>query len=504
MLVLLLAVLAFSMCTSVSANAAKPSWYQANIGRKTLAKGEKLKITFTNTSKVTYRFTSSNKSVIKVGKKSGVIKALKKGKAYITITATRKKGKKKQVFKKKIKIEVYNLKRSGDKELSLVQSTGKTLKLKGMPNWKKRNIVWSTSDVNIVSVADTGKIKAMGPGTATVSAVYENCLTFQWKVTVTAQTRKSASSVVLINKIGSYAVVSLDQLFEDDIKTKVTGAWYTVTNPSLGGVSGGRYSAYNAGTNVVVGHFGPYVKNFIIRSIRWNAHRGLLDLAPENTVQAYEKAALAGAYSIECDVQVTSDGEFVLYHDHNLTSLTDTTATTTAKKRIGGNTLAEVRALNIVKGNGITAGIAYKIPTLDEYLTICKRYGCIADIELKAYWDDPITYNSSLTAEEKAAMKPAARQALMQKLYQKIAAHGMLGQTVISTFSNLYVTEFYNSTKNLGYVLPIAGLDADSVTAAKQCGFPGNLDVAPMGVHQTCDWNPVIGQKGISRNTYRS
>jgi glycerophosphoryl diester phosphodiesterase len=55
------------------------------------------------------------------------------------------------------------------------------------------------------------------------------------------------------------------------------------------------------------------------------AHRGLHDRSKgifENTLSAAE-AAIAGGFSIECDVQATADGEAVVFHDHTLERLTD-------------------------------------------------------------------------------------------------------------------------------------------------------------------------------------
>src|SRR5262245_570862 len=55
------------------------------------------------------------------------------------------------------------------------------------------------------------------------------------------------------------------------------------------------------------------------------AHRGLHDAAHgiiENTPSAFT-AAVAGNYAIECDLQVTADGEAVVHHDAALGRLTD-------------------------------------------------------------------------------------------------------------------------------------------------------------------------------------
>jgi glycerophosphoryl diester phosphodiesterase len=55
------------------------------------------------------------------------------------------------------------------------------------------------------------------------------------------------------------------------------------------------------------------------------AHRGLHDAAKgivENTASAF-RAAIAGDYSIECDVQISADGEAMVHHDDALGRLTD-------------------------------------------------------------------------------------------------------------------------------------------------------------------------------------
>lgn len=49
------------------------------------------------------------------------------------------------------------------------------------------------------------------------------------------------------------------------------------------------------------------------------AHRGLFDqkLAPENSLEAFRRA-VEGGYGIELDVQLTSDGQLVVFHDESL------------------------------------------------------------------------------------------------------------------------------------------------------------------------------------------
>ncbi len=72
------------------------------------------------------------------------------------------------------------------------------------------------------------------------------------------------------------------------------------------------------------------------------AHRGLHDAAAgviENTRSAFE-AAIAGNYGIECDVQISADGEAMVHHDDALGRLTEGNA---ALKSLDAAALKQVR-----------------------------------------------------------------------------------------------------------------------------------------------------------------
>jgi glycerophosphoryl diester phosphodiesterase len=53
------------------------------------------------------------------------------------------------------------------------------------------------------------------------------------------------------------------------------------------------------------------------------AHRGFRDVFPQNTIAAVEGASRLGTDRIEIDVEATSDGEIVVFHDAALDDLTD-------------------------------------------------------------------------------------------------------------------------------------------------------------------------------------
>ncbi len=89
------------------------------------------------------------------------------------------------------------------------------------------------------------------------------------------------------------------------------------------------------------------------------AHRGYHDLNVtrwENTLSAFE-AAVNHDFSIECDVQLTSDGQVVVFHDSTLERLTGTSGLAREK------TAAELTSLSI-------GGTQDRVPRLTDMLDL--------------------------------------------------------------------------------------------------------------------------------------
>lgn len=88
------------------------------------------------------------------------------------------------------------------------------------------------------------------------------------------------------------------------------------------------------------------------------AHRGLFDqkLAPENSLESFKRAVGAG-YGIELDVQLTSDGKLVVFHDESL-------------KRMCGVDLKLWNCSYSELGQYYLSGSSEKIPTFDNVLKI--------------------------------------------------------------------------------------------------------------------------------------
>ncbi len=96
------------------------------------------------------------------------------------------------------------------------------------------------------------------------------------------------------------------------------------------------------------------------------AHRGARSIAPENTIEAFEKAIVLGADGIECDVHMSLDGVPVVIHDETLDR------TTAGHGLVADFTAEQLRALGV--------------PTLEETLE-CLPERAVINVELKVVND---------------------------------------------------------------------------------------------------------------------
>ena len=111
------------------------------------------------------------------------------------------------------------------------------------------------------------------------------------------------------------------------------------------------------------------------------AHRGLSALAPENTLPAYRLAGEYGFWGAECDISQTADGVWVLMHDKTVDRMTD------GEGLVSNFTYEELSALTVDAGNNIEQFPGTKVPTLVEYLDVCREYGLHPVIEIKEVVD---------------------------------------------------------------------------------------------------------------------
>ena len=147
------------------------------------------------------------------------------------------------------------------------------------------------------------------------------------------------------------------------------------------------------------------------------AHRGVSGIELENTLSAFVAAGNRSYYGIESDVHKTADGKFVIIHDDHTGRVSDT------RYEVEETDFDLLRSLELHDKSGY-ASVDMRIPTLSEYITVCKRYGKVAVLELK----------NSFTKEEVSA------------ICAEIAELDYIGSTTFISFdfNNLvYVREDY-------------------------------------------------------------
>lgn len=118
------------------------------------------------------------------------------------------------------------------------------------------------------------------------------------------------------------------------------------------------------------------------------AHRGLSGLEPENSVPAFIAAGNRSYYGIETDVHVTKDGKFVVIHDDDTDRvagefLSVEGSTYEALRKVVLSDLCRLEIEAGVKKKGLKKRKELFIPSLEDYIAICKKYEKRCILELK-------------------------------------------------------------------------------------------------------------------------
>ncbi|MGM9765790.1 MAG: glycerophosphodiester phosphodiesterase [Candidatus Cryptobacteroides sp.] len=120
---------------------------------------------------------------------------------------------------------------------------------------------------------------------------------------------------------------------------------------------------------------------------RLQAHRGISNRFPENTLISFTEAGKVPVYrGMETDVQMTSDGVLVCMHDKTLDRTAD------AEGKVSDYTFSQLQEFWIDGGYGW--GDEYratsKIPLFSDYLEVCLQTGLIPYVELKQLQGDGV------------------------------------------------------------------------------------------------------------------
>lgn len=113
-------------------------------------------------------------------------------------------------------------------------------------------------------------------------------------------------------------------------------------------------------------------------NVKMIAHRGLSGLERENTCAAFVAAGNRETYwGIETDIHCTADGKFVIIHDDTTTRVSGVEMT------VEETDFDTLRSLHLLDKEREGTRWDLVLPTLEEYISICKKYEKVAVLELK-------------------------------------------------------------------------------------------------------------------------
>jgi glycerophosphoryl diester phosphodiesterase len=161
-------------------------------------------------------------------------------------------------------------------------------------------------------------------------------------------------------------------------------------------------------------------------------------LAPENTIPAFKKAIELGCDGIELDVQLTKDGQVVVFHDSFLTRTTDGIGF------VNETTLEELKKLDA--GRYFSESFkGTKIPSLAEVFDLLNPYRLTLIIELKG-----------------------KQETLEYKVAELIKAYNFQDRAVVSSYNYSYLNNIKSSYVDIRTEVDIVWTFEDVVSLAKR------------------------------------
>ena len=222
------------------------------------------------------------------------------------------------------------------------------------------------------------------------------------------------------------------------------------------------------------------------------AHRGGRDIRPENTLYSYAYAIELGATSIECDMQLTKDGQIVMSHNPILNS----DITRDENGNYIENNKYDIRLMTVDELKKFDVGVMdpncgeyydlhgktqftydAKIPTLEELMQLIQSYGdknIVLNIETKSY-PDPASAGYKNNADPKKFVE------IFNNIVKK---YDMEDRVVLQSFDWQTLIEMKKlnpniSTSALWQEQPSWGRDSESLRRYEKKKSPwlGGLDI---------------------------
>ncbi|MBQ8163530.1 MAG: hypothetical protein IJZ93_04095 [Clostridia bacterium] len=108
------------------------------------------------------------------------------------------------------------------------------------------------------------------------------------------------------------------------------------------------------------------------------AHRGLSGIEAENTNAAFVAAGTRSYFGIETDIHRTADGRFIINHDGNLNRIAGVDI------NVESIDLDTLQSIILFDKDGTKDRLDLRPCTLENYISICKKYAKHCVLELKS------------------------------------------------------------------------------------------------------------------------
>lgn len=233
--------------SSVASSPRNPRSVSLNKSSALIVKGKKTKLVATvspSNARGKIKWKSSNSRVATVSK-NGVVTGKRKGKAKITVTVKGKSAKVKasctvKVVKPPKKVKLNR------KSIKLNRGKSFRLKAKIKPKSAYKKLSWSTSNSGVATVSSKGKVKAVGKGSAVITAKAINGKKAKCKVKVGVPVKSvSISSKSVIKYRGDSFRLTAAVNPSDADGRKIS---WSSSNSKVASVSGGKVSCLKGGT----------------------------------------------------------------------------------------------------------------------------------------------------------------------------------------------------------------------------------------------------------------
>ena len=313
-------------------------------------------------------YTTSNKRYVTVTA-DGRIKAVKKGKATVTVQTYNGLSDTCEVtvVSAPSKITLSDTKLTlgtGDDYLLDYTLTKNTL----------ADVTWTSSDEDVAIVED-GLVTAVGGGKAKITATTHNKKKATCTVTVVSPAAEIQIPEEVTLKKGK-TTAFVPKVYNTEDKTYTGTVSYSFDPAGIATLTNGKLKGVKVGETVLTVTAGDIEESCAITvegktygatvdfdETQIIAHRGGVGGRgiKENTLAAFEFAAVSGADGVELDVHTSKDGYQVVFHDKSVKG--------TLVKNM---TLAQLRSK-----------VGYYVPTLDEALDVVEDSDLFLHLELK-------------------------------------------------------------------------------------------------------------------------